>query len=68
MEELIKEPKLLGQGSLTNSFGFLRPTVMSEIQSFDFLKIVSHGSIIPKPYLSVLSFKRREDRTLFCFG
>jgi len=55
MEELIKEPKFLGQGSLTNSFGFLRFAVMSENQSFDFLKIVSHGSLIPKPYLSVLS-------------
>jgi len=46
----------------------LRFAVMSENQSFDFLKIVSHGSLIPKPYLSVLSLKKREDKTLFCFG
>jgi hypothetical protein len=41
MEELVKEPKLWGLGSLTNnSFGFLRSTVMmSENQSIDFLKI-----------------------------
>jgi hypothetical protein len=31
MEEHVKEPKLWGLGSLINSFGFLRFTVMSEI-------------------------------------
>jgi hypothetical protein len=40
---------------------------MSENQPFDFLKIAGHGSIIPKPYLLVLSSKKKEDRTMFCF-
>jgi hypothetical protein len=40
MEEAVKEPKLWGLGSLTNSFGFLRSTVMmSENRSIEFLKI-----------------------------
>jgi hypothetical protein len=65
MEELVKEPKLWGLGSLTNSFGVLRSTIRSENQPFHFLKIVGHGSIIP--YLPVLSSKKREDRTLLCF-
>ncbi len=47
IEELVKEPKLWGLGSSTNSFGFLRSIVMNENQSFDFLKIAGHGSIIP---------------------
>jgi hypothetical protein len=54
MEELVKEPKLWGLGSLTNSFGFLRSIVMNEKKSFDFLKIAGHWSIICKPYLLVL--------------
>jgi hypothetical protein len=68
MEELLKEPKIWGLGSLINSFGFLRFIVMNENQSSDFLKffnhgsiiskIVNHGSIIPKPYLLVLSSKK----------
>jgi hypothetical protein len=41
---------------------------MSENQSFNFLKIAGHGSIIPRPYLPILSSKNREDRTMFCFG
>jgi hypothetical protein len=40
---------------------------MSENQSFDFMKIVGHGSIIPRPYLLVISWKKREDRTNVCF-
>jgi hypothetical protein len=40
---------------------------MSENQPFDFLKIAGHGSIIPKPYLLVLSLKKKEDRTMFFF-
>jgi hypothetical protein len=40
---------------------------MSENQPFDFLKMAGHGSIIPKPYLLVLSSKKKEDRTMFCF-
>jgi hypothetical protein len=68
MEELVKEPKLWGLGLLTNSFGFLRFTIMSENQSFDFLKIASHGSIIPRPYLPIFSSKKTEDRTMFCFS
>jgi hypothetical protein len=59
MEELLKEPKLWGLGSLTNSFGFFRSTN----RSFDFLKIVGHGSILPRPYLPMFSSKRREDKT-----
>jgi hypothetical protein len=35
MEKLVKQPKLWGLGSLTNSFGFL---VTGENWSFDFLK------------------------------
>jgi hypothetical protein len=66
MEELVKEPKLWGLWSLTNSFGFLRFTIRSENQFFHFLKIASHGSIIH--YLPALSSKKREDETLFCFG
>jgi hypothetical protein len=65
MEELVKEPKLWGLCSLTNSFGFLRFTIRSENQSFHILKIVGHGSIIP--YLPVLSLKKREDRTFYFF-
>jgi hypothetical protein len=68
MEELVKEPKLWGLGSLTNSFGFLRSIVTNENQSFDFLKIAGHGSIIRRPYLLVLSLRKREDKTVFCFG
>jgi hypothetical protein len=68
MEELVKEPKLWELGSLTNSFGFLRSTVMSENQSFDFLKIVGQGSIISRAYLLVFSSKKREDKTTFHFG
>jgi hypothetical protein len=30
MEELLKEPKLWGLGSLTNSFGFFKSTIMTE--------------------------------------
>jgi hypothetical protein len=30
MEELLKEPKLWGLGSLTNSFGFFKSTIMIE--------------------------------------
>jgi hypothetical protein len=41
---------------------------MNENQSFDFLKIVGHGYIIPRPYLPILSSKKREDRTVFCLG
>jgi hypothetical protein len=48
MEELIKEQQLWGLGSLINSFDFLRFIIMSENQSFDFLKIFGHGSIIPR--------------------
>jgi hypothetical protein len=61
MEELVKGPKLWGLGSLTNSFGFL----IRENQSFDFLKIAGHGSIIPRPYRPILSLKKRKDRTVF---
>jgi hypothetical protein len=68
IEELVKEPKLWGLGSLTNSFGFLKSIVMSENQSFYFLKIAGHGFIIPRPYLPILSSKIREDRTMFFFG
>jgi hypothetical protein len=64
----IKEPKIWGLGSLINSFGFLRSIVMNENQSSNFLKIVNHGSIISKPYLLVLFSKKREYRTMFCFG
>jgi hypothetical protein len=64
----VKEPKLWGLGFLTNSFGFLRSIIMSENQSFEFLKISSHGSIIPRPYLQVFSTKKEEDRMVFCFG
>ncbi len=67
MGELVKEPKLWGLGSLTNSFGFLRSTVMNENWSFDFLKIVGHGSIIPRPYLPIFSSRKREDRTNVLF-
>jgi hypothetical protein len=62
MEELVKE-----LGFLTNSFGFLRSIVMNENWSFDFLKIVGHGSIIPRPYLPIFSSKKREDRTNVLF-
>jgi hypothetical protein len=68
MEEIVKEPKLWGLCSLTNFFGFLRFIVMNENQFFDFMKIAGHGSIIPRLYLPVLSSKKREDRTMFCFG
>jgi hypothetical protein len=69
MEKLVKEPKLWGLSSLTNSFVFLKSTIMSENRSFDFLKIVGHGSIIPKLYLLVLFTKKKEDRIImFCFG
>jgi hypothetical protein len=57
-EITVKEPKLWGLGSLTNSFDFLRSTVMSENQSFDFLKIACHGYIISRPYLPVLFFEK----------
>jgi hypothetical protein len=67
MEELVKEPKLWGLGFLTNSFGFLRSIVMNENWSFDFLKIVGHGSIIPRPYLPIFSSQKREDRTNVLF-
>jgi hypothetical protein len=67
MEELVKEPKFLGQGSLTNSSGFLRSIVMSENQCFDLLKIARQRFIIPRPYLPVFSSKQREDRIVFCF-
>jgi hypothetical protein len=40
---------------------------MNENQSFDFLKIVGHGSIIPIPYLLVFSSKKKEDRTNVLF-
>ncbi len=59
MEELLKEPKLWGLGSLTNSFGFFRSTIMIENWSFDFLKIAGHGSMMPRPYLPIFSSKRR---------
>jgi hypothetical protein len=68
MEELVKEPKLWELGSLTNSFGFWRSTVMSENQSFDFLKIADQGSIILRSYLLVLSLEKKENRTTFYFG
>jgi hypothetical protein len=67
MEELVKESKLWGLGSLTNSFGFLRSTTMSENRSFDFLKIAGHGSIMPRPYLPIFSSKRKEDKTHVLF-
>jgi len=66
MEELLKEPKLWGLGSLTNSFGFLRSTIMSENTSFHFLKIAGHGCMMPAPYLLIFSLKKREDKTK-CF-
>jgi hypothetical protein len=59
MEELIKEQKLWEVGSLTNSFGFLRFTVVSKNQSFDFLKIADQGSIILRAYLLILSLKKK---------
>jgi len=66
MEELVKEPRLWGLGPLTNFyFFFLRSTFMNENQSFDFLKIASHGSIIPRPYLLVFSSEKKENRILF---
>jgi len=58
-EELVKEPQLWGLGSLTNSFDFLTFIIMSENQSFDFLKIVGHGSIIPRPASSFFEKERR---------
>jgi hypothetical protein len=67
MEELVKEPKLWGLGSLTNSFGFLRFTVMNENRSFDFLKIAGHGSIIPRPYLPIFPLKKEKIEQMFCF-
>jgi hypothetical protein len=68
MEELVKEPKLWELGSLTNSFGFLRSTIMSENQSFDFLKIADQGSIILRSYLLVLSSEKKEKITTIYFG
>jgi hypothetical protein len=61
----IKEPKLWGLGFFTKSFGFLRFIVMSENQSFDFLKIVGHGSIIPRLYLLVLFWKKKKIEQCF---
>jgi len=68
MEELVEEPKLWGLVSLTNSFDFLRSIVMNENRSFDFLKIAGHGSIIPRPYLSIFSLEKEKIEQMFCFG
>jgi len=67
MEELLKEPKLSRLGSLTNSFGFLRSTIMSENSSFHFLKIAGHGCMMPTPYLLIFSLERRKDKTNVLF-
>ncbi len=57
--------KLWGLHFLTNSFGFLRSIIMSKNQSFDFMKIINHGSIILGPYLSVHSLKKKKIRQCF---
>jgi len=67
MEQLVKQPKLWGLGSFTNSFDILRSTIMSENRSFRFLKIARRGSLMPRPYLPIFSSKTREDKTNVLF-
>ncbi len=65
-----KRTKALGARFFDQFFWFFEiySYVMSENQSFDFLKIVGQGSIISRACLLVLSSKKREDKTKFYFG